>query len=176
MTSIGRLSETTYYDILNVSLNDNTKQLSKQDLTQSYHRALLLHHPDKLNGVENMTPMRQTEPRTKVYSIDEITIAYKTLSDHTLRADYDKHLRTLQQQSNTRGLERPFHTGLETVDLDDMNYDDTQETWNRSCRCGDSRGFQITEIDLEKACEDGEVVAGCKGCSLWLRVLFALSE
>lgn len=176
MAQFSTSSESTYYDILHLSSGENLKQLSKQELKQAYHRALLLHHPDKSNGAQKLIPTAQTDGKGNIYTIDEITIAYKTLSDLTLRAEYDKQLRLLPQQKQTAVTERAFHTGLETVDLDDMEYDDATVMWFRSCRCGDMKGFQITETDLEKASDDGEILTGCKGCSLWLRVLFALSE
>lgn len=69
-----------------------------------------------------------------------------------------------------------FRTGIETVDLDDLEVDEAQGIWYRSCRCGDERGFLIKEADLEEAAEDGEVSVGCRGCSLWLKVLFGVVE
>jgi hypothetical protein len=48
--------------------------------------------------------------------------------------------------------------------------------WYRGCRCGDERGFMVTEMDLEKEAEHGEVVIGCRGCSLWMKILFAMEE
>jgi len=69
-----------------------------------------------------------------------------------------------------------FRTGIETVDLDDLKVDEAQGIWYRSCRCGDERGFLIKEADLEEAAEDGEISVGCKGCSLWLKVLFGVME
>jgi diphthamide biosynthesis protein 4 len=62
------------------------------------------------------------------------------------------------------------------VDLDDLVYDEAEVTWHRSCRCGDDRGFLIRETDLEEASDIGELHVGCKGCSLWLRVLFGVVE
>jgi diphthamide biosynthesis protein 4 len=36
--------------------------------------------------------------------------------------------------------------------------------------------LEVREEDLEDAGEEGEVVVGCRGCSLWLRVLFGVVE
>jgi len=49
-----------------------------------------------------------------------------------------------------------------------------QTTWTRGCRCGADRGFSILEEELEDAEERGEkeVLVGCVGCSLWVRVGF----
>lgn len=64
------------------------------------------------------------------------------------------------------------------VDLEDLGCDESGEeiVWFRECRCGDERGFLVSEDELEKEVEHGEIVVGCRGCSLWLKVLFAAEE
>lgn len=49
-----------------------------------------------------------------------------------------------------------------------------QMEWTRACRCGDEKGFRILEEELEDAEGRGEkeVLVGCEGCSLWVRVGF----
>lgn len=37
-------------------------------------------------------------------------------------------------------------------------------------------GYVVTEDELEKNLEDRELIVGCRGCSLWLRVLFSVEE
>ena len=69
-----------------------------------------------------------------------------------------------------------FRSGLEVVDLDDLSHDERGEVWFKSCRCGEGRGFQFSEADLEEASEIGELHVGCRGCSLWLKVLFGFVE
>lgn len=46
--------------------------------------------------------------------------------------------------------------------------------WTRACRCGAEQGFRIREAELEAAEGRGEreVLVGCEGCSLWVRVGF----
>lgn len=186
----------TYYHILNLPSPLSTQEqhqsrLSKQDLKLAYHRALLRYHPDKSSASSTRT--KSTKPsvvsngedeRRRVYTIDEITTAYKTLSDPKARAEYDRELRlSRHNQADGGGRENGeeediFHTGLETVDLEDLGYVDSGEDgyWYRSCRCGDQKGFFVTEEDLEREVEAGEILVGCKGCSLWLGVLFAVVE
>lgn len=50
--------------------------------------------------------------------------------------------------------------------------------WTRACRCGAEKGFRIWEVELEDAVGRGEaeVLVGCVGCSLWVRVGFAVEE
>jgi diphthamide biosynthesis protein 4 len=55
---------------------------------------------------------------------------------------------------------------------------DGQMEWTRSCRCGAEKGFRILEEELEDAEKRGEkeVLVGCEGCSLWVRVGFEVEE
>ncbi|KAJ0414669.1 hypothetical protein BJY00DRAFT_294642 [Aspergillus carlsbadensis] len=190
-----------YYEILNLPFPSTT--LSKQHLKLAYHKALLKHHPDKASSaiardaVTSPAPTTTTLPSLdttttsspsqshKPITIDQITAAYKTLSDPSLRAEYDRSLRL----DRTRTAEREktgtvFHTGLEVVDLEDLACDEgsgadgelQEAVWYRGCRCGDERGFCVSEGDLEREAEHGEVVVGCRGCSLYMKVLFAVEE
>ena len=49
---------------------------------------------------------------------------------------------------------------------------------SRACRCGADKGFMILEEELEDAEGRGEkeVLVGCEGCSLWVRVGFDVEE
>ena len=104
-------------------------------------------------------------------------MAFSTLSDSKSRAEYDRGLKqgATRGERGVKGRES-FRTGVEAADLDDLETDEAQSVWYRSCRCGDERGFLIREADLEEAAEDGEISVGCRGCSLWLKVLFSVME
>ncbi|PSN60513.1 hypothetical protein BS50DRAFT_451313, partial [Corynespora cassiicola Philippines] len=72
-----------------------------------------------------------------------------------------------------------FVLGLELLDLSDFvegeeGGADGGLEWTRACRCGDEGGFRIREGELEEAEGVGEkeVLVGCRGCSLWVRVGF----
>jgi diphthamide biosynthesis protein 4 len=56
--------------------------------------------------------------------------------------------------------------------------EDEQMEWTRACRCGDEKGYRILEEELEDAERRGEkeVLVGCEGCSLWVRVGFEVEE
>ncbi|KAL2841277.1 CSL zinc finger-domain-containing protein [Aspergillus pseudoustus] len=188
-----------YYEILSLSFPSTS--LSKQQLKVAYHKALLKNHPDKASSAiardltsppastttlpsynNPSTTTSSSSPPHKPVTVDQITIAYKTLSDPALRAEYDRSLRL----DRTRVAEREktgtvFHTGLEVVDLEDLACDDGsgadgEAVWYRGCRCGDERGFLVSETDLEREAEHGEVVVGCRGCSLYMKVLFAVQD
>jgi hypothetical protein len=159
---------TTYYEILGLpGALRHEPHLPAQTLRSAYRRALLQNHPDR---AASMT-------KTEVYSIDQISEAFSILSNPKSRAVYDKDLKLRSSAINANGITtQTFRTGIETVDLDDLETNGDQGIWYRSCRCGEERGFLIKEDDLEEAAEDGEVSVGCKGCSLWLKVLFGIME
>jgi hypothetical protein len=69
-----------------------------------------------------------------------------------------------------------FQIGVESVDLDDLAFDEDQECWYRPCRCGNEHSYEFCEADLEEVSDEGELVVGCLDCSLWLRVHFAVIE
>jgi diphthamide biosynthesis protein 4 len=155
-----------YYSLLGIQDVSGDNQLSPQTLKGAYRRALLQHHPDKSSkaGAEMQA------------SVDDVALAYKTLSDPKLRAEYDQWLLTKDPESRGGTVARPRHTGLETVDLDDLAFDPVSSSWSRGCRCGESKGYVVFELELEKYVDDGEIIVGCKGCSLWLRVLYDVEE
>ncbi|KAK3053162.1 hypothetical protein LTR09_005788 [Extremus antarcticus] len=155
-----------YYRLLNLESKQEAI-LSAAEVKQAYRRALLLYHPDKVT----------IEPGKSDVTVDDIALAYKTLADPTLRAEYDDWLRTVVEAGSlTSSTPRPRHTGLETVDLDDLDYDEPTGKWSRGCRCGDEKGFMVSQLELEQQANEGEIIVGCKGCSLWLRILFGEEE
>ncbi|KAI5203159.1 DnaJ-domain-containing protein [Aureobasidium subglaciale] len=151
-----------HYEALGLGHRQFDGNLTTQDIKQAYRKALLEHHPDK------------AQAGGASQSVDSITVAYKTLSESEAKVDYDRDLR-LQLTRNKRG-EKIFHTGLDIVDLDDLDYDEKTGEWWKGCRCGQDRGFVITEDELENESRYGELITGCKGCSLWLKVLFGIEE
>lgn len=186
MASDNVLHDHDYYAILNLPFTSSAT-LTKQQLKLAYHRALLRHHPDKTNIKEagvtqsSPTPGQLDDEPAQTYTIDQITTAYKTLSSPSLRSEYDRALRLDRAKTVDREKNGTvFHTGLEVVDLEDLvedeNDDNGEMVWYRGCRCGDERGFIVTEGDLEREVEGGEVVVGCRGCSLYMKVLFAVED
>ena len=167
MTTQEHLQE--HYDVLALQLPRTTCQKStQQEIKAAYRQALLCFHPDKSKG-SNLSKLD-----TPKYTIDQVTLAYKTLIDPTSRSEYDRLLQL--NSSETRSLSQTPYPGLETVDLDDLAFDEPQHIWSRGCRCGNEKCFLITEEELEKEAENGEVITGCRGCSLWLRVIFEVVE
>ncbi|KAI9704087.1 MAG: hypothetical protein M1836_006948 [Candelina mexicana] len=168
-----------HYSTLGISSSVRGNLISAQDLKAAYHRALLRHHPDKSRHPRSST----TSPDNTIaaaISVHDVTSAYQTLSNPITRAEYDILLRLqlgkkLSKSGNGQVAET-FRSGLEIVDLDDLEYDELSNVWYRSCRCGEQRGFVVTERDLEAEAKNGELTTGCRGCSLWLNVLFQASD
>lgn len=158
----------------------NSEGITAQRLKAAYRAALLRYHPDKSKAAF-VTPNHRNGSGTAVeeipYTIDHITQAYAVLSVPKLRAQYDRELILgANNPSQAQREKEVFKTGVEIVDLDDLDYDESENLWYRSCRCGDERGFVVKEADLEEAADDGEINAGCRGCSLWMKVLFGVVE
>jgi diphthamide biosynthesis protein 4 len=172
----------THYEVLGLpSSFDSTGALTPQLLKAAYRRALLLHHPDKVQQIvpPDGAPERTSQMNSSSnYTVDQITKAYSVISAPKLRAQYDRELALQSQKTGTYSSQKKdiFRTGIEVVDLDDLEIDDKNSLWYRSCRCGDGRGFLVREEDLEEAADDGELNVGCKGCSLWLKVLFGVID
>lgn len=112
---------------------------------------------------------------TAKYTIDEISLAYKILSNPQTRTEYDRELHLRQRTPQHQGADVNAQTGLETVDLDDLHDDEGQNVWYLVCRCGEDRGFTVTEEERDREQEHGEVVTGRRGCSLWRKVLFQIA-
>lgn len=173
------MTEPTHYQVLALPkslLDDATTDQIPIILKQAYHRALLRHHPDK-TGATQPTPNNTSTP---TYTVDQITLAHSTLLSSTLRSEYNAQLR-ISAASKTAHQSSTFQTGIETIDLDDLEYTEesgsvSETRWFRPCRCGNEQGFAFGEADLEEAGDLGELLVGCLDCSLWLRVCFAVVE
>ncbi len=156
-----RIYDQDHYEVL--GLPSTNRDFNEKAVKLAYRRALLLHHPDKSGPISGSK-----------HTVDQMTSAYKTLADPVARSKYDRS-RALRSSTDTTSTQNAY-LGLETVDLDELLLDEAQGMWHRGCRCGKDRAFVIIEKDLEANADDGEIVTGCQGCSLWLRVTFAVAE
>lgn len=167
------------------------------ELRQAYKRALLHHHPDKQKKKkpqESTSSPTTFPPPAAVATIDEITEAYRVLGNASERAKYDVELRKWKMMNNQHHhheadvISTTRHTGMEIVDLEELDFEENENEsdatatatatatgiWKRACRCGSIPAFVVTEAELEKSADEGELVTGCKGCSLWLKVMFTV--
>lgn len=179
-------AEPTLYEILSLTpkhLEGQTSTAQAKVVKKAYHRALLQNHPDKAKTNSNdgaTSGVKTTEhshatSSVAVYTVDQIQEAFTTLSDSKKRTEYNRslHVSTRQQRNNQTKASFSFQTGLEIVDLDDVEFDERRQVYYRSCRCGNPRGYCFTEDNLEEFEDDGVLMVECLDCSLWLRVLFA---
>lgn len=179
-----------YYHILGLgapgpgSPSSLSPQPKSADLRRAYRVALLAAHPDK-----NKVP---AEKKGKtVYSVDDVKEAYTVLDNGATRREYDNwamrnpHILSTDTRAtvgSNLSADNDFLLGLELLDLSDFKESsvagEEQMSWTRKCRCGDDEGFRIREDDLEDAEGRGEkeVLVGCGGCSLWVRVGFEVEE
>ncbi|KAL7935027.1 hypothetical protein V8C35DRAFT_300486 [Trichoderma chlorosporum] len=168
------ISSPSHYEILGLSPTILNSQHDPSTLIkQAYRRALLRHHPDKAAAATPSASL-SVSSTSQLYTIDQITQAFTILSSPHQRSTYDANLRLTRTSGD--GSHARFQTGIENVDLDDLQFDEGQERWYRSCRCGNDRGYSFQESDLEEVEHDGVLMVGCHDCSLWLKVHFAVVE
>ncbi|KAL6250583.1 Diphthamide biosynthesis protein 4 [Rhinocladiella similis] len=175
----------THYDVLQLPRHQDWSRVSQEDIKSAYRHALLIHHPDKAAHVSLQTQQqqqqqqqqRQQKPRshnsTPVYSIDDIVVAYEVLTDPGKRRIYNE---TLDKKDGSASNIKGTHVGVEVFDLEDLQHDERKNIWFKACRCGDEQGYVLTETDLDNESQHGEIYVGCQGCSLFIKVLFALAE
>ncbi|KAK3180652.1 Diphthamide biosynthesis protein 4 [Lecanicillium sp. MT-2017a] len=176
--SAGRPSRTpTHYQVLGLSpsiLADQDPSSASSLIKKAYHRALLQNHPDKAKSAHSSSStLLQIS-----YTVDQISQAFNVLSAPRSRAEYDAALRVsrIAGAGEDGTLAARFQTGVENVDLDDLEVDEGEGKWFRSCRCGNDKGYTFQEADLEEASDDGVLMVGCHDCSLWLKVHFAVVD
>lgn len=166
------------------------REISAPQLRAKYRAALLAAHPDKNGALRGK------------WSVDDVKEAFFVLGDAERKQKFDAWSRSQKHDrqgddAHAQG-EDDFILGLEVLDLSDFEYvegiipdeappqdgklvesvvGEEVVEWRRACRCGVG-GFRITEEELERVDRRGEkeVLVGCEGCSLWVRVAFDVEE
>ena len=180
------ITSTTHYDVLSLPRKPD---LSAAEIKHAYHQTLLTHHPDKIRQVSSGSRVQaqsNSTATTPVPSIDDIVSAYATLSDPATRASYEADLKRDPTLSRNN-LHASAHAGLESFDLEELDYKEDPETgkgrWMRQCRCGNDPGYVVTEAELEEvysldekghSADMKQILVGCQGCSLLIRLTFAV--
>jgi diphthamide biosynthesis protein 4 len=172
MSRAAEVAPPTHYQIL--QLPHVNGPINPVDLRVAYRRALLVHHPDKNIPPSRTTSKAAVQTLSHTYSVDQISAAYKILSDAVAKAEYDSSLGR-DTRSFNEGPTTNRHAGLETYDLEELQFDESATTWSHGCTCGEEKGYMVTERDLENESEHGEIYVACRGCSLSIRVLFDIA-
>ncbi|KAL8669740.1 MAG: hypothetical protein Q9168_005682 [Polycauliona sp. 1 TL-2023] len=158
------------YDILDLyGPKHNVSAVGKAEIKQAYRLALLSNHPDKSQAAHLAHRSRAR------YTIDELSRAYRTLIDPERRLEHDRQLQ-LEPRVKPDQNHAQSHPGIDMLDLDEFNADDSSGKWHCACRCGDDNGFNVTEDELQTSSLWGETIIECRSCSLRLRVTFATVE
>jgi diphthamide biosynthesis protein 4 len=144
------------------------RDCSFEELKASYHRLLLVHHPDKHTGLEN-------DSDQKIDAFLRLQSAYKLLSDQSERSKYDSLLKQteLEQKANQIASDDNSNLLLEQ----DFDHDLEKAVYTRRCRCGDSFSISQREINtlltnILSSNSDSLVVGlECNTCSIVINVL-----
>ena len=204
-------SQTTLYEVLGLRSprcsfgNYEQTGLTTELIKVAYRRTLLLHHPDKQHSDLDIQSSSSAAKASKLQeaglaskpSVDEIRDAYDVLVNAAARKEYDRSLclglTATGKSPEVAGQARADNAGLETIDLEDMDFQQDIDVWTRRCRCGEASGFAVSEEQLlaemskvdgevssnrvdRQAARSGEMVLACLGCSLHIRVSFAIAE
>lgn len=160
-----KLGQDDLYTILGLPIThaqDTT--LAPETLKIAYRKALLQHHPDR----------KSAQQPANTFTVDQIIEAYETLTNPATRLKYHE---ALSKQSSNSGLAKSTErSAVETFDLEDLEFQESAQgaLWEKSCRCGST--YQVNEKQLEEAASDGEIVVGCRGCSLHIKITFDTVE
>ena len=126
----------------------NLEQFSSYDsVKQKYRELVIKYHPDKNH---------QDSDNEKYHLLTE---AWNVLRDKDSKREYDDSL----QRHLTEISSMTFN---EEVELDEMGFDEDEESFYHDCRCGGLYLLAKSEISREQS-----VVVGCDTCSLQILVL-----
>jgi len=139
------LEQPDFYELLSLS-----REATTSEVKMAYHRALLRFHPDK-----NTSPILEHPLRAGSIPISLIKEAYTTLSEPTLRKQYD----TFAGQHHTIDGSRPAEVISLAEFVESTDIIDEDGLYQYPCRCGGL--FTISDSDMEK----GHHLIGCNNCS-----------
>lgn len=198
----------THYHALSLPDPPDSDDLTQVSIKQAYHVALRFHHPDR--GLRQKVVHDEVKTEFSPSEIiNAIVLAYSVLSSPVKRKEYDESL-THRVRSFVAATAAE---NAEVVDLDDLECHELciahncidswspnmpisnlctpgniacvfSDIWVKSCRCGNSTGFILTEALLELTVQSqdnslnhaSELLVQCTGCSSWIKVLFDVAE
>jgi diphthamide biosynthesis protein 4 len=140
---------------------------SPDEIKASYHRLLLVHHPDKQSGCV------ESDSSSKIDAFLKLHSAYRLLSDATERPKYDSLLRQTELKDKANEMEDNSNLLLEQ----DFEHDELGCVYTRRCRCGDNFSIGQQEINtllkniLTCSADSLLVCLECNTCSIVISVL-----
>ena len=142
-----------------------SKSASAPEIKLAYHRALLLHHPDKqhLNGLS----AGDANGTAQDVDIGLIQQAYTTLSSSSLRQAYDAN--RASSAAASAGPRPAQVVSLEEFD-EEAQAGGNGSAWTYACRRGGK--YVIREPDMER----DQHLIGCSGCSEVVWVGYEVAE
>jgi diphthamide biosynthesis protein 4 len=178
---------------------------STAEVRRAYKLALLAAHPDKKTGTTQAHTVDEVKEAYNVLAETKSRAEYDNwlLRNPGVVGSANAHGRGVGAGLGMPAPSSDFVLGLELLDLSDFDVLDpgfrfsdapsqgnegdrvdekgdgeSQMEWTRACRCGADKGFRILEEELGDAEARGEkeVLVGCEGCSLWVRVGFEVEE
>lgn len=145
--------DSDYYAILSIP-----RSASPSDIKFAYHRALLLHHPDKQSLRVNGRGGSEGNGHAPIAGGGDVDVdigliqeAYTTLSSTELRAEYDARRSAAAAKTSPRPAQ--------VVSLEEFVEEGEEGVWAYACRCGGK--YTIREAEMEQ----DEHLVGCSGCS-----------
>ncbi|NXC26025.1 DJC24 protein, partial [Campylorhamphus procurvoides] len=144
--ALGRLGQKDWYEVLGAEPSDSPAELKRK-----YQKLALLYHPDKQ---EADVPAGEVEERVQRFI--EVDQAWKILGNEETKKEYD-----LQQHADNLTNKWPVH---EQIYLEDMSWNEDEQVYTLSCRCGGNYSVFKSEI------KDVSVVC-CDTCSLVIEIL-----
>ncbi|XP_054633304.1 dnaJ homolog subfamily C member 24 isoform X1 [Dunckerocampus dactyliophorus] len=165
-SGVSEAAEKDLYAVLGASPSD-----SFHELRHRYQKLALQCHPDRLGDVCD------SEAESGMRMFLEIDAAWRILSDHSARRQYDQERRAQQ-------LKQDWLVDS-TVSVEDMTWNEEGCVYTYCCRCGGQ--FSITQEEMEaemqwrqganeeeEAVEGHHVVVCCNTCSLSVYVTYPL--
>lgn len=162
------IAQSNYYSILGIPTPQTAddESITPEVLKSAYRKALLRHHPDRKAGEKVIDRSAKVDDKV---TVDQIIEAYEVLADPTRRNKYHEDLLKRTRSALGKSGER---SAFETFDLEELECREVDQgvVWERVCRCGGV--YRISEKQLEEVAGDGEIVVGCRGCSLAIKIIF----
>lgn len=129
-----------YFEILNCDFNSTTEQIK-----ENYKSLILKYHPDKSQDSEEI--------------FLKINEAWNVLKDKNERKLYESQL--MSQEVSNMNI-------YKSVELKEMNYNETMQVLSYPCRCGAE--FAVDKNEIHSASNEETIVVACDTCSLLLEI------